>query len=385
MDTSFLTQTPTFAFGDQFNLDCETHVSLSFGLPYDLSPFFEEHNTSLNMQSNLENALVDPPLLSPTSCNSDGSGSPVDIPSFDFKDNPIYLDGGSHLQTLGFESAEHLRKPELMISLLDTQKVLGGGYPTPTDSENEDSSASSHSAPSSPSISSQIAPSPTPEKRSRQDDVDSAPSDDQEHSSKKRKKRSQRPPRQATCFNCGVTSTPLWRRTPDRKHPLCNACGLYHKQYGYHRPLKVSPGTHLTAFNLEAFRHHDDQQTSTLAVKDVSAAFAPSRRSSPQPQMPMVNMDQAKVIVSHVQVPASAEQSQGPAFNLHMKHLQSAEPVNNLSLVPEANIQAHAPSAIGAVDEARFKLLLNTLTVQQKRDILNVLQTRVDIVRSVLQ
>ncbi|KAI1299997.1 hypothetical protein EDD11_006340 [Mortierella claussenii] len=45
--------------------------------------------------------------------------------------------------------------------------------------------------------------------------------------------------RQLVCFNCHVTQTPLWRRTPDRQHSLCNACGLYYKQYGAHRPLNV--------------------------------------------------------------------------------------------------------------------------------------------------
>ncbi|KAI9235583.1 MAG: hypothetical protein BYD32DRAFT_370754 [Podila humilis] len=45
--------------------------------------------------------------------------------------------------------------------------------------------------------------------------------------------------RHLVCFNCKVTQTPLWRRTPDRKHSLCNACGLYYKQYGAHRPLHV--------------------------------------------------------------------------------------------------------------------------------------------------
>ncbi|EIE78930.1 hypothetical protein G6F46_010271 [Rhizopus delemar] len=41
------------------------------------------------------------------------------------------------------------------------------------------------------------------------------------------------------CYNCHVTKTPLWRRTPDRVHSLCNACGLYYKQYNTHRPLQV--------------------------------------------------------------------------------------------------------------------------------------------------
>lgn len=51
--------------------------------------------------------------------------------------------------------------------------------------------------------------------------------------------KSNRPPRKLECFNCKVTKTPLWRRTPDRAHTLCNACGLYYKQYNQHRPLHV--------------------------------------------------------------------------------------------------------------------------------------------------
>ncbi|KAI8373892.1 hypothetical protein BD560DRAFT_368675 [Blakeslea trispora] len=56
--------------------------------------------------------------------------------------------------------------------------------------------------------------------------------------------KSQRPARKLECFNCKVTKTPLWRRTPDRQHSLCNACGLYYKQYNAHRPLHVRNKTH---------------------------------------------------------------------------------------------------------------------------------------------
>lgn len=48
-----------------------------------------------------------------------------------------------------------------------------------------------------------------------------------------------RAPKHLQCFNCKVTKTPLWRRTPDRTQTLCNACGLYYKQYNQHRPLHV--------------------------------------------------------------------------------------------------------------------------------------------------
>ncbi|ORX60886.1 hypothetical protein BCR36DRAFT_578962 [Piromyces finnis] len=53
------------------------------------------------------------------------------------------------------------------------------------------------------------------------------------------KKKSKENGRKITCYNCHTDSTPLWRRTPDRLHSLCNACGLYYKQYNTHRPLNL--------------------------------------------------------------------------------------------------------------------------------------------------
>lgn len=39
------------------------------------------------------------------------------------------------------------------------------------------------------------------------------------------------------CSNCGTTSTPLWRKEAGQQ--LCNACGIYHKNHGYHRPVSL--------------------------------------------------------------------------------------------------------------------------------------------------
>ncbi|KAJ1918074.1 Vacuolar protein-sorting-associated protein 33, partial [Tieghemiomyces parasiticus] len=42
------------------------------------------------------------------------------------------------------------------------------------------------------------------------------------------------------CANCGVTSTPLWRRSTHDKL-LCNACGLYYKLHNADRPKTLRP------------------------------------------------------------------------------------------------------------------------------------------------
>lgn len=92
-----------------------------------------------------------------------------------------------------------------------------------------------------------------------------------------------RPPRHLECFNCKITKTPLWRRTPDRLQTLCNACGLYYKQYNQHRPLHVrhKPSTTVASSHQPYIRY---QQTKRWIV--------PEKYDQPSESVPEETLEQ---------------------------------------------------------------------------------------------
>ncbi|KAJ7676511.1 hypothetical protein DFH06DRAFT_953848, partial [Mycena polygramma] len=62
------------------------------------------------------------------------------------------------------------------------------------------------------------------------------------------------------CTHCAATSTPLWRRNPATREPLCNACGLYLQQRGSLRPLAL----------IAADREDDDEEEAPVYALDVN-------------------------------------------------------------------------------------------------------------------
>ncbi|KAF9438766.1 hypothetical protein BGZ76_005072 [Entomortierella beljakovae] len=94
----------------------------------------------------------------------------------------------------------------------------------------------------------------------------------------KPKKQSSRPPRALECFNCKVTQTPLWRRTLDRQHSLCNACGLYYKQYNGHRPLSVRQKPSSSGQQRESAAPYPSTHITSTTYKTV---LAPKKKDLP--------------------------------------------------------------------------------------------------------
>ncbi|KAI8082001.1 uncharacterized protein B0P05DRAFT_538963 [Gilbertella persicaria] len=254
------------------------------------------------------------------------------------------------------------------------------------------------------------------------------------------KPKTYRPPRQLECHNCHVTKTPLWRRTPDRAHSLCNACGLYFKQYGTHRPLHVrqkqqqqpskqpspititssaitsplnSPTTNISTTTAEAavnllrplLSHaqqlcaHCHQTNSPTWTKNengevfcmtcgVHASAVKARRESRQssvatngsvgsPKRPREESESEEGMGDQKRRPSKVTNSRGSEATTPA--LFPAAPA--LPPTPPVAVQSKEWAEI---DDTRFKTLLSRMNVQQMHGFLGMLERRCAILRSIL-
>ncbi|KAJ1560806.1 hypothetical protein HK096_007131 [Nowakowskiella sp. JEL0078] len=114
--------------------------------------------------------------------------------------------------------------------------------------------------------------------------------------SKTEKRKIRENTRNLVCYNCRTDKTPLWRRTSDRQHSLCNACdllifnlnpGLYFKQYQCHRPANIRQ-------KISTEDTSQEQKRSFLSHEERSERKSPKRNLNDQ-EISLINQTSKKL------------------------------------------------------------------------------------------
>ncbi|CAO3608875.1 unnamed protein product [Cunninghamella echinulata] len=130
-----------------------------------------------------------------------------------------------------------------------------------------------------------------------------------------------KPPRHMECVNCKVTKTPLWRRTPDRKQTLCNACGLYYKQYNTHRPLQVRHKAQTSSTIQRSHPYANDRPSASASTT------SPSLLSSP------IIMDTSMASTQQQQQQQQQQQLSSPSFTNNDQQQQESSSQESIKCV----------------------------------------------------
>lgn len=144
------------------------------------------------------------------------------------------------------------------------------------------------------------------------------------------------------CYNCSTTITPLWRRD-DSGNTICNACGLYYKLHGSHRPVKMKKTTikrrKRGLDNTKASSQEPLEPKRSHTEEPVSRSPQPRPQlNQAQPGLPQMNQPQHQFMqpmqMQSYNIPIQAPQAQFASPNVYGLAPHHFPPYNGLGRIP---------------------------------------------------
>ena len=133
------------------------------------------------------------------------------------------------------------------------------------------------------------------------------------------------------CANCGARNTPTWRRCPEGKLLLCNACGLYVKNHHQHRQVIRAPDG-----QLRVARSPSQSLDNYHAADDASSCASNLKTANHANYINHVNdafvMNQANVSNSKKTSSSNPKKKTQPSTNSHANNIINANDTSCASL-----------------------------------------------------